>query len=170
MATNARNRRLEPAYKLRRYVDDVCGVVLDVEVTTREVNEGQVVIERIDAAAETTGVSIKTATGDSGYAYAKVFGGLERRGIDAVIPSKAEPIRRAVPLRRFRYDAKHDVLKCPRGKVLKPSRPVKHGRFFYSRVLRRGEDLARSSACRQAGPRQHEDPGLPDRSRRQPEA
>jgi hypothetical protein len=29
---------------------DVCGVVLDVEVTTGEVNEGQFIIERIDAA------------------------------------------------------------------------------------------------------------------------
>src|SRR5829696_5311579 len=134
MATNARNRRLEPAYKQHADVDDVCGVVLDVEVTTREANEGQVVIERIDAAAETTGVSIKTATGDSGYAYAKVFGGLERRGIDAVIPSKAEPIRSAVPLRRFRYDAKHDLLRCPRGKILRPTRRVEHGRFFYSKA------------------------------------
>jgi IS5 family transposase len=135
MATSARNRRLEPAYKQHAVVDDLCGVVLDVEVTTGEVNEGQVVIERIDAAVETTGVPIKAATGDAGYAYAKVFGGLERRGIDAVIPTKSEPIRSPVPLRRFRYDAKHDILKCPRGKVLRPFRPVKHGRFFYSRAV-----------------------------------
>ena len=55
MATNARNRRLEPAYKQHAVVDDVRGVVLDVEVTTGEVNEGQVVLERIDAAAAITG-------------------------------------------------------------------------------------------------------------------
>jgi hypothetical protein len=42
MATNARNRRLEPGYKQHAVVDDVRGVVLDVEVTTGEVNEGQV--------------------------------------------------------------------------------------------------------------------------------
>ena len=40
MATNGRNRRLEPAYKQHAAVDDVCGVVLDVEVTTGEINEG----------------------------------------------------------------------------------------------------------------------------------
>src|SRR5919199_5270738 len=40
MATNARNRRLEPAYKQHTAVDDVRGVVLDVEVTTGEANEG----------------------------------------------------------------------------------------------------------------------------------
>jgi len=135
MATNGRNRRLEPAYKQHAVVDDAFGVVLDVEVTTGEVNEGQVAIERLDAAAATTGVPIKTATADAGYAYAKVFGGLERRSIDAVIPAKAEPIRSPVPLRRFRYDARHDILKCPRGKILRPGRPVKHGRFFYSRAV-----------------------------------
>jgi len=43
-----------------------------------------------------------------------------------------------VPLRRFRYDAKHDILKCPQGRVLRPQRRVPHGRFFYSR----------SSGCR----------------------
>jgi hypothetical protein len=41
-ATNARNRRLEPAYKQYAVVDDLRGVVLDVAVTTGEVNEGQV--------------------------------------------------------------------------------------------------------------------------------
>ena len=49
MATTARNRRLEPAYKQHAAVDDVRGVVLDVEVTTGELNEGQVIDERVDA-------------------------------------------------------------------------------------------------------------------------
>jgi hypothetical protein len=53
-----------------------------------------------------TGADIKTVTADAGYAYAKVYGALERRGIDALIPAKAEPIRSRVPLRRSRYDAK----------------------------------------------------------------
>lgn len=69
-----------------------------------------------------------TATADSGYAYAKVYGQLERRGTEAVIPPKAEPIRSPVPMRRFRYDARHDILRCPRGKRLKA------GRFFTSRA------------------------------------
>jgi hypothetical protein len=51
-----------------------------------------------------------------------------------MIPAKAEPIKSRVPLRRFRYDAKHDVLKCPRGRILRPARPIKHGRFFYSKA------------------------------------
>jgi hypothetical protein len=39
MATNGRNRHLEPAYKQHAVVDDVCGVVLDVELTTGQTNE-----------------------------------------------------------------------------------------------------------------------------------
>ncbi|PDT33995.1 MULTISPECIES: transposase, partial [Sinorhizobium] len=103
MATNGRNRRLEPAYKQHAVVDDACGVILDVEVTTGEVNEGQIILGRLDTVAELTGTSIKIATADAGYAYAKVFAGMEQRAIEAVIPAKAEPIRSPVPMRRFRY-------------------------------------------------------------------
>src|SRR5829696_1608666 len=92
MATSARNRRLEPAYKQHAVVDDVRGVILDVEVTTGEINEGQVVEERVDATMATTGVPITTATADAGYAYAKVYGAFERRGIEPVIPKgRADP-------------------------------------------------------------------------------
>jgi transposase len=150
MATSARNRRLEPAYKQHAVVDDVRGVILDVEVTTGALNEGQVVIERIDAAMATTGTPIATVTADAGYAYAKIYGELERRGIDALIPTKAEPIRSAVPLRRFRYDARNDLVRCPRGKILRPGRPITHGRFFYSRA----KDCARcplAAACLSRG-------------------
>jgi hypothetical protein len=87
---------------------------------------------RCDAAA-ITGREVQTVTADAGYAYGKVYGDLERRGIDPVIPTKAEPIRSAVPSRRFRYDA-HDLLRCPRGKILRPTRRVEHGRFFYSKA------------------------------------
>jgi hypothetical protein len=67
MATSARNRRLKPAYKQHDVGDDTRGAALDVEVATGEVNEGQVIVERIDATAATTGVAVKTATADAGY-------------------------------------------------------------------------------------------------------
>jgi hypothetical protein len=134
MATNARNRRLEPSYKQHTAVDDKVGVILDVAVTTGERNEGEMIEPQLDEVAATTGVDIKTVTADAGYAYAKVYGALERRGIDPLIPAKAEPIRARVPLRRFRYDARHDLLRCPTGRILRPARPIKHGRFFYSKA------------------------------------
>jgi transposase len=134
MSTTARNRRLEPCYKQHTAVDDKRGVILDVEVTTGEKNEGEMIEPQVDEVRATTEVAIKTVTADAGYAYAKVYGALERRDIKALIPTKAEPIKSRVPLRRFRYDAKHDILKCPRGRILRPARPYKHGRFFYSKA------------------------------------
>ncbi len=134
MATTARNRRLEPCYKQHAAVDDVRGVILDVEVTTGEINEGQLIEERIDATMATTGVAVATVTADAGYAYAKVYGAMERRGIDAVIPAKVDPMRSAVPLRRFKFDPKTDRVKCPRGKILRPGKVHGHGRFFTARV------------------------------------
>jgi transposase len=134
MATNARNRRLEPCYKQHAVVDDVRGVIVDVEVTTGEINEGQLIEERVDAAMVTTGVEITTVTADAGYAYAKVYGAMERRGIDAVIPAKADPMRSAVPLRRFKFNPRTDRVKCPQGKILSPGKIHGHGRFFTARV------------------------------------
>jgi transposase len=143
MATNARNRRLEPAYKQHTAVDDILGVVLDVEVTTGEANEGDHILPQIDAVTATTGNTAKTVTADQGYAYGKVYGGLERRGVDPLIPAKKEPIRAKVPLRRFRYDARHDIVKCLRGKTLRPGKPIEHGRFFHSKSRECGRcDLA----------------------------
>ncbi|WP_407175689.1 hypothetical protein [Bradyrhizobium sp. STM 3562] len=51
---------------------------------------------------------MKTVTADAGYAYAKVYGALESRGIDAMTPAKAGPKKIGVPLRRSRHDAKRD--------------------------------------------------------------
>ena len=85
---------------------------------------------QVDSVCEITERGIATVTGDAGYAYAGVYGGLERRGIDAVIPVRRDPPRSRVPLRRFRYDARNDVVKCPRGKTLRPAREIGRGRFF----------------------------------------
>lgn len=88
-------------------------------------------LARIEAV---TGVHVATATADTGYSYAKVYGALERRGTDAIIPARAESIRTPVPIRRLRYDAKHDRVKCPRGRVLTPGRLGPKGRTFASSV------------------------------------
>lgn len=139
MATNARNRRLEPAYKQHTAVDDQCGVIVDVEVATGEQNEGMVVEERLDAIAETTGSAIATATMDAGYAYAKVFRALEDRGIEAIVPARAEPRPgKVIPTRRFKFDALHNLARCPRGKILRPKGKLQKGSFQHFQA--RGKD------------------------------
>ena len=134
MATSACNRRHEPSYKQHTAVDDARGVVLDVAVTTGTVSERGMLEAQVDAVRETTGRAIGTVTADSGYAYAKVFGGLERRRIGPVIPTRRDPSRSRVPLRRFRYDARRHLVKCPHARILRPVRHLKRGQVFLSRV------------------------------------
>ena len=130
MATNGRNRRLEPAYKQHTAVDDVTGVIVDVEVTTGEENEGTAVAGRLDAIVATIGRPIATATMDAGYAYAKVFRALEDRKIEAIVPAKAEPSPgKVIPTRRFKFDARHNIARCPRGRVLRPKGKLQRGAF-----------------------------------------
>ena len=134
MATAAENRRLEPCYKQHTAVDDARGMVLDVLVTTGAVSERETIEAQVDEVRAIAGREIETVTADAGYAYARVYGGLERRGIDPVIPVRKDPSRSRVPLRRFRYDARNDILKCPRGKILRLLRVTGRGRFFSSRT------------------------------------
>ena len=134
LATSRKGQRPEPCFKQHTAVDDENGVVLDVAVTTGEAGEGDMIEAQVDEVRSVTGHEIGTAAADAGYAFAKVYGGLERRGIDPLIPAKREPAKSRVPLRRFRYDAKRDIMKCPRGKVLRPGKPRKHGRFFHAKA------------------------------------
>jgi hypothetical protein len=57
--------------------------ILDVEVTTGHSNENEMIEPQVDEVGAITGIDIKTVT-----ASAKVYGALERRGIDALIPSQ----------------------------------------------------------------------------------
>ena len=50
-----------------------------------------------------------------------------------MIPAKGEPSQSRV-LRRFRYDARHGIVKCPGGKTLRPRRSEERGRYYGSRT------------------------------------
>ena len=115
-------------------VDDARGVVLDVSVTAGTVNEREVLESQVEAVRELSGRDPALVTADSGYAYSKVYAALERRGVAALIPSKKEPSQSRVPLRLFRYDARHDLVKCPRGKTLSPRRSEERGRCYGSKT------------------------------------
>lgn len=122
LATNRRGRRAEPAYKQHTAVDAEAGVVLDVAVTTGAQHDTMAVEGQLDAIQATTGVPIAIATMDAGYAITRVFAALEARGIEAIIPAKAEqpPRRGTIPVRRFKLDAKHRLVRCPAGRMLRP--------------------------------------------------
>ena len=97
-------------------------------------NEREVIESQVEAVCEVSGRAPAMVTADSGYAYSKVYGALERRGVAALIPAKKEPSQSRVPLRLFRYDARNNIVKCPRGKILIPRRDTERGRYYRSRT------------------------------------
>ncbi len=67
LSTNDKRVRMQPCCKQHAAVDDKCGVVVDVEVTTGEANEGKRLLEQVGRVEEATGVKVRTVTADGGY-------------------------------------------------------------------------------------------------------
>ena len=119
MATGNKGQRLEPSYKQHSAVDDKAGVIVDVEVTTGEANEGQQLLRQLERVAQRTGQLPQMVTADRAYASSANYAALEELGVQAAIPAQRERLpRRGIPLQRFAYDARHDVVVCPTGKRL----------------------------------------------------
>lgn len=119
MATSSTRRCPEPSYKQHTAVDSESGIVLDAEVTTGEVYEGGQLMDQIDRVERRTGQRIQRLTADAGYSSAPNFTELEAREIEAIMPA-SEPYRSPkIPAERFRYNALHDIVRCPRNKVLR---------------------------------------------------
>jgi transposase len=134
MATSSRKTFTEPTYKQHVAVDDHAGIIVDVVVTPGDVNEGNIIEQHVERAAELTGNQATVVTADAGYAYGKVYAALEARSIDPIIPAKAEPASSGViPLRRFKYDDKNHIVWCPKGKKLTRSSKTWHGWYYKSR-------------------------------------
>ena len=122
MTTSCNMYRMEPSYKQHAAVDDACGVIVDVDITTGEKSEGSQLAEQLQRIESNIGKTITTVTADAGYAHGMNYELLEDRNIDAVIPAQAENSKhRRIPIRRFKYDAKNRIVKCPCGKILTKS-------------------------------------------------
>jgi IS5 family transposase len=153
LATDNSARRSEPAYKQHSAVDGHKGVVLDVTVTTGAVHDTMTVETQLDAIPALTGVAIQTATMDGAYAITRVFASLEERGIEAIVPAKRErPPKGVIPVRRFKLDARNRIVRCPRGRVLKPhGKPDRKGFQAYRAQVRDCRACPLRAACVSAG-------------------
>ena len=131
MTTSSHTRRMEPFYKQHGAVDDAYGVIVDVDITTGQASEGSQLPEQIERIEENTGRKIQTLSADAGYAHGKNYEHLEEKGIDAIIPPQKEHSKpRHLPTRRFKYDAKNKIVKCPAGKILTRRTENKQGWIY----------------------------------------
>jgi len=131
MTTGRQDHPMEPSYKQHTVSDDKTGIVVDVEVTTGEDSEGQRLMETVDRVEQSTGIKVKTLTADAGYAHPKNYEAAEARDIEAVIPPG--PVRTKytkIPSRRFKYDARHQIVRCPRGKIFRKKSRVANGWLY----------------------------------------
>jgi transposase len=133
MATSTAGRQLLPSYKQYTSVDDCAGIIVDIEVVTGEESDFARMAERLDALEDTLGRRPGTVTADKAYGIGKVYKALSDRDIAAVIPPR--PTTRpgnakGFPMERFRYDALHDIVRCPRKQLMTPRSATKAGRWF----------------------------------------
>ena len=134
MATSNSKIRLQPTYKQHTATDNLNGIVVDVEVTTGEVNEGVELLNQLKRVRQTVGKQPKVVTADKTYGSGGNYLSLERLGVKAVIPPQKVPLGKGgMPLRRFSYDPKQDVVCCPEGKTLKKGSRCEHGWFYRAR-------------------------------------
>ena len=119
MTTSSHTHRMEPFYKQHGAVDDQCGVIVDVDITTGQNSEGSQLPDQVKRIEENTGMEIQTLSADAGYAHGKNYEHLEDKGIDAIIPPQKENSHpKHLPIRLFKYDAKNKIVTCPGGKIL----------------------------------------------------
>ncbi len=114
MTTSKHSFHMEPSYKQHTAVDDKAGVVVDVKLTTGEQNEGKELLDQIARIRKLNGKKPVHVTADMSYAHGSNYGELEKEGIDAVIPPNLKiSKKKRFPSTRFKYDARHDIVKCP---------------------------------------------------------
>lgn len=119
MTTSSHTHRMEPFYKQHGAVDDRCGVIVDVDITTGEDNEGSQLSDQIKRIEDNTGMKINMLSADAGYAHGRNYEYLEKKNIEAIIPPQKENNHpKCLPIRRFKYDAINKIVKCPNGKIL----------------------------------------------------
>ena len=134
LTTSHKSSRMEPSYKQHTAVDGKSGIIVDVQVTTGEVNEGNQLLEQIEQVEQRLERHMETVTADAGYGHASNYGQLEQRKTEAIIPPQRRGRKsRTIPLAQFKYDQHHDLVRCPEGKILKRTTRVIRGYLYRAR-------------------------------------
>lgn len=130
LTTSKSTCRMEPSFKQHTAVDDNSGIIVDIKTTTGEASEGNELLEQINRIEQTTGKKIETVTADKAYSNVENYSQLEQRSIEAVIPPRKVVRSKSIPSYRFKYDAKNQIVRCPKGKILRRSYQMTDGWIY----------------------------------------
>ena len=150
MTTNARNRRPEPAYKQHTAIDDKVGVILNVEDTTGQTNQGDLIEPQIDEVKSTAGPKDDYRRRGLRLREGLRSSRASRHRSAHSDQSRGDPVPCSdVPLQ---YDANYDILKCYEGASPASQAPAE----IRPLLLREGEGMwavhSRAIASRRAAP------------------
>jgi len=135
MTTSNHSFHMEPFYKQHTAVDDQQGIIVDVDVTTGQLNEGKQLAEQLERLEAHTGCKPDTATADKGYAHGANYEHLEQRQIEGIIPPQTSKSKsNCIPACRFKYDAKHRIITCPAKRRLTYRQTTKKGDVYRARA------------------------------------
>jgi transposase len=135
MTTSSHSFHLEPSFKQHGAVDDQCGIVVDVEVTTGQVNEGKQLAEQLQRIEANTGHKPETVTADASYAHGSNYQHLEQQQIEAIIPPQSNASKfSCLPSCRFSYDAHHRIVTCPAKRKLTCRGSTEKGDIYRAEV------------------------------------
>lgn len=116
-------------------VDDKAGIIVDIELTTGEVNEGTRLMEGVERLETITGKKVERVTADAGYAHPKNYEAMEGRGTEAIItPMNERTTSRNIPIRRFSYDGKNKLVRCPKGNLMQRSHRSEKGWIYRTKT------------------------------------
>jgi hypothetical protein len=120
---------------------------VDVETTTGEASEGKELLEQLNRIEEITEKKVKTVTADAAYAHNDNYATLEQRGTEAIIPPQHQPKNpQRIPINRFKYDGKHQIVRCPAGKILERSCQTDKG-WIYRAAAKNCADCPLRERC-----------------------
>lgn len=135
LARKSDKEKYEPCYKAHIAVDDKCGVIVDVKVTTGKASEQKEIVEQVKRVEENTGTRPERVTADAGYATSENYRRLEEMGVEPFIVPQSERVQgKSIPIRRFKYDGLNKVVKCPGKKKLYRSHRNRQGWLYKSQA------------------------------------
>ncbi len=155
LTTSSHSFHMEPSFKQHTAVDDQDGIVVDVDVTTGQANEGKQLPEQLKRIEATTGHKPEVTTCDKGYAHGANYAYLEAEGIEAIIPPQTMKTKSTcIPAYRFKYDARHRIVTCPAKQKLTYRSTTEKGDLYRAEVKTcqrcrlRARCFSRNASCR----------------------
>ena len=144
-----RGKTAQLAYKQHFTVDGKQRVITAVEITNGVADDAA----QVGKLLQSQPLHPQKFCADTHYGVARVYGQLERQGIQAVIPRRgvtgAKGKKGRISYREFRYDQQRDVYLCPQGKRLKRTIYDRRWDRYYYRPRRSdcGDCPIRESCC-----------------------